>query len=217
MTTPQLLEFFDILQDKYGSPYFTEDEKLLFLNNATVAYIDSFFPTNEEAPGDAEINWSTEQELAPLIFTLPEITESVTGGITVDEATTALRTLSADTECSIYRILRVGVLRAGEYYKVRIARHNDILEFQNNYFKKPTTTNARYTLENGLYQFYPTDQIGQIQLTVLKSPKPLALSPQVDPELPLSAHLKILAIGLEFAGVASRDDVLKGMLANTPK
>ena len=39
----------------------------------------------------------------------------------------------------------------------------------------------------------------------------MAIGPTVNTDLPVSTHREIVAIGLEFAGIASRDEVLNQM------
>lgn len=215
MTTQELLDFFDILQDKYGTPYFTEDEKLLFLNNATIEYLNSLFPTREDQreDTDVEINWNALQDISPLIFTASDLLMSSSGIISRADLNTAIQNVSGDGDAEVFKILSVEMRKSGNRFPIRSMRHNDKLAFETNYFKKPTVDYPRYTLENNNLQFRPTDQIGRVAVTVVKTPKRLSIDPVVDPELPSSVHNQLVAIGLEFAGIASRDDVLKAMLA----
>jgi len=216
MTTQELLDFFDLIQDKYGTPYFTDDEKLVFLNNAVLEFINSKFPDTESdrERSDVEINWNSLQDIWPLIFTVSDLAMSTSGIITKADLDTALQTISGDAGASVYKLLNVEMRKGGNRYPIKVVRHNDKSAFEQNYFKKPSLEQPRYTLENGSLQIRPTDLIGKVAVSVVKSPKELALSPSiVNPELPRSVKNQIVAIGLEFAGIASRDDVLKTMLA----
>src|SRR5690606_20714169 len=216
MTTQELLDFFDLIQDKYGTPYFTDDEKLVFLNNAVLEFINSKFPDTESdrERSDVEINWNSLQDIWPSIFTVSDLAMSTSGIITKADLDTALQTISGDAGASVYKLLNVESRKGRNRYPTKVVRHNDNSAFEQNYFKKPSLEPPRYTLENGSLQIRPTDLIGKVAVSVVKSPKELALSPSiVNPELPRSVKNQIVAIGLEFAGIASRDDVLKTMLA----
>jgi hypothetical protein len=218
MTTQELLDFFDLIQDKYGTPYFTDDEKLVFLNNAMLEFINSKFPDteSEREQSDVEINWNALQDIWPLVYTISDLTMSSSGIITLSSLNTALQSTSGDASTSVYKILNLEMRKGGNRYPIKVVRHNDKSAFEQNYFKKPSLAQPRYTLENGGLQIRPTDQIGKVAISVVKSPRLLALAPSVvNPELGSSIKNRLVAIGLEFAGVASRDDVLKTMLAMT--
>jgi hypothetical protein len=219
MTTQEMIEWFDVLQDKYGSPYFDTDHKLLFLNRAQFEYVKQLFPDNEQGIINIEYNSSVTQNVAPLIYELTQANMATDGTITIEDLVTDLETISGDSDAKIFKILSIEIARAGIVQPVKYLRHNDKGEFERNYFKKPSTSNYRYLLQNNALQFRPVDQLSTIHVTVLKAPKQLVISPSpINSELPDDVHNEIVAYALQFAGVASRDEILSSMnMAQLPQ
>lgn len=209
MTTVEMMTWFDILQDKYGSPYFTDSEKLLFLNRAQWEYVNATIPSNEGGIVDVEVTENILKNVSTLLFELTPLTQNSSGIITNANINSTLQTVSSDISAEFVKIMRIKVVKNGRTYPAKFARHNDIDAFHNNYFKKPTYNTPKYTLQNGGFQFNPTDTVASIYFTVLKRPKDMTLV--VNSELPQITHNEIVALGLQFAGVASRDEILQQM------
>ncbi len=209
MTTVQMIEWFDILQDKFGSPYFTEDEKLLFLNRGSLEYVKATFPDNEGGILNLESDWNVLQNVAPLVFELSETSMDAVGKLTLATITTSLRTISGDATCDIFKVLAVEFKRGIDRFPCKFLRHNDKAEFERNYFKKPDFDNPRVLFQNANLQFRPIDTLVKVYITALKTPKVLTLV--VNSDLPISTHNEIVAYALQFAGVASRDEILAQM------
>lgn len=210
MTTVEKLEWFDILQDKFGSPYFTEAEKLMFLNRASLEYVKTLFPDNEGGLLNIETDWNVLQNVHPLVFELSEDTQDTNGRISRSDILTDTRTVSGDVTCEIFKVLSVEFKRGSDRFPCKFLRHNDKAEFERNYFKKPDFDNPRVLFQNNNLQFRPIDTLVKVYITVLKTPKILTSS-AVDTDLPESTHNEIVAYALQFAGVASRDEVLSTM------
>ena len=211
MTTQEALDWFDILQDKFGSPYFTDDQKLLFLNNGQNEYLNNLFPGNEGGEINIEKDWNVLETIDPLIWELPEVSMNTDGYITQASVETALQTITGDSDTELFKVLSVEFKKGTNRFPCKVLRHNDKAEFQRNYFKKPNLLSPRYLLQNTNYQFRPTDTTAKILFTVVKKPAVLSLSPEVNPEFSVSSHNEIVAYGLQFAGIASRDEVLSAM------
>lgn len=213
MTAQEMIDWFDILQDKYGSPYFTESEKLLFLNRAQFEYVKSLFPDNEGGVLNIEKDWNNLQNVHSLVFELSEDTMDTSGRISRSDITSGLRTVSGDVNCDVFKILSVEFKRGADRFPCKFLRHNDKAEFERNYFKKPDFDNPRVLFQNNVLQFRPIDTIVKIYITTVKTPKAIAISPASNCELPQDTHNQIVALALELAGVASRDEVLSQMNA----
>lgn len=211
MTTLQMLDWFDILQDKFGSPYFSTDQKLLFLNNAQMEYLNNLFPDNEGGMINIEKDINVEQNAYSLIFELPELNMSNTGSITFVDLDSNLQTLTGDPNALVFDTLSVEFRKGLKRYPAKFLRHNDKAEFETNYFKKPSIDSPRLLLQNNSYQFRPLDVSAKIIFTVVKEPIKLSVSPPVNSDFPNQAHNEIVAYGLQFAGIASRDEVLTAM------
>lgn len=211
MTTLEMLDWFDILQDKFGSPYFSQNQKLFFLNNAQNEYLNKLFPDNEGGTENIEQDWNVLQNVSPLIWELPEVSMATDSTISVSSVVTALRSISSDPDTGIFDVLSVEIRRGLDKYPCKVLRHNDKAEFETNYFKKPSITQPRYLLQNNTYKFRPLDTTLRIIFTVVKEPKKLSVSPTVNSEFPDQTHNELVAYGLQFAGIASRDEVLSAM------
>jgi hypothetical protein len=209
MTITEMLTWFDVLQDKYGSPYFTDSEKLLFLNRAQWEYVNATIPSNEGGIVNMEVDENVLKNVSSLLFELTVLNQSTSGIITNATINSTLQTVSGDGTAEFIKVMRVKVVKNGRTYPAKFARHNDIDAFHNNYFKKPTYDTPKYTLQNNGFQFNPTDTVASIYFTVLKRPKDMTLV--VNCELPQITHNEIVALGLQFAGIASRDEILQQM------
>lgn len=211
MTVQGMLDWFDLLQDKFGSPYFEATEKLSFLNNAQNEYVNQVFLTNEGGLINLEVNSNILENVRPLIFELDPFTMDSNGEYSIPTLVTGLQTKSGDATADIFKFLSFEMTRGQKIYPIKFLRHNDKGEFEANYFKKPSYTSPRYLFQNGLIKFRPIDEIASIAVTVLKTPVAMALGPDVDCELPITTHNEVVAYALQFAGVASRDEILSAM------
>lgn len=211
MTTVEMLNWFDLLQDKFGAPYYDVAHKLDFLNRAQFEYIKGLFPDNEGGRINVEYDWNVLQNVAPLVYELPPLTMSTSGTIPISTLVTQLQTLSGDTSADVYKLLSIEYKQGSKRFPCRVLRHNDKAAFEANYFKKPDYANPRYLLQNGNLQFRPIDDQTPIFITVLKTPRALSVSPAVDCELPVTTHNEIVALALQFAGIGTRDVLLANM------
>lgn len=211
MTVAEQLQWFDILQDQFGSPYFTDTEKLFFLNRGQYEYVKNLFPDNEGGLVNVELDWNILQNIAPLVWETSEMVMSTSGVVTRTALLANLQAISGDATADIFRLLGVEVRKGNDKQPAKIIRHNDRSAFETNYFKKPSFTNFRYLLQNNGYKFKPIDTTSRIAFTVVKTPISMALSPLVQCELPTSTHNEIVAYGLQFAGIASRDEILQAL------
>lgn len=208
MTVTQWAEFFDIIQDKYGSPYYTNDEKSVFFNAAITEFVKSLLP-DEDRGTNLELSQDTLSDLEPLIFTAPQFT--ITGQyLTRSALETAL---TAQTTAPVWRLLAMGWVQGEKRRPVKFVRHNDWWEFQQNAFKKPTSDNPKYKVESTRWVIDPTPGSAKLDVTVLVYPDIVDVDAGTpDCNLPDHTHYKILAIALELAGVSSRDEALAQLL-----
>jgi hypothetical protein len=215
MTIQEMIDWFKIVQDMYGSPYFSDSEYVSFLNRAQDEYVSRTIPDNEgdETIGkrNLESDQNIYQNIAPLVWELPATTMDTTGKIVRSTLEANLQSTTGDSTTQIHKILSIEYKKGVKRFPCKVLRHNSKAAFEENYFKKPAQFSPRFLLQNGNIQFRPTDINTQIYVTVLKTPRPMSLVPAIDCELPKSTHNEIVAYGLQFAGVASRDEVLISM------
>ena len=206
MTTTDMLEWFNLLQDKSGSVYYTEDEQLLFLNRAQYEYVNGLLPSNEGGIVNVEDTQLNLENIHSLVFEIPLLVMDSAGIIDRSEVIDELQTISGDSAADIMKTIAVEYKRGQDRFECKFMRHNDKGAFEKNYFKKPSFESPKYLLQNNNYQFRPIDELATINITVIKTPK--LITDMVDCELPPSTHNEIVAIGLEFAGISSRDEML---------
>ena len=206
MTITEMATLFDVLQDKYGSPYFLDSEKELFLNRAQIQYVNDLLPDSDGGIVNIEKNQDTFKSIAPLIFDLGYLSMSSVGVVTKAAVTAKLQTLSPGA--TLLRELNVGWVVGADKLPVKYTRKNDWYEFQRNFFKKPTLKSPRYQENATEYIFDPVYPGAKLYFTVLKYPKPMSIGSVVSTDLPDTTHDDILVRALVLAGVASRDDLL---------
>ena len=207
MTTQEAVDYFAILQDKYGSPNLIESEIVDFLNHAVNEYINRVLPDSQGGVVNIEMDSSVLNNIAPIIFTISENTTS--GLLTNAVIDAALVTESGDANAERLTILEVSVTDTGVKYPAKYTKYNNINAFERNFFKKSSSPdNVRYVYNGKGLQFYPTDDVVDIGLTVVKKPKTLALSPAVNPEFSDYVMYSVIAIALQLAGVSTRDTEL---------
>jgi hypothetical protein len=93
---------------------------------------------------------------------------------------------------------------------VRFVRHNDYLRFKHNIFKAPSDTNPLWRLvrDGIVVEGATTLSSGEnFTISVIKTATDVDIA-GTNCELPDFTHDKIIAIALEFAGVATRDEAL---------
>lgn len=210
MTISEMKDWFNILQDKYGSPYYTDSEISLFLQRAHIEFVKSLLPTTPSDGPNIELSQDTVSQIAPLIYDLGVLNMNTSG-----EVTKASIQSSLNSEISggiLWRPLAIGWTLTGDERPVKYMRSNDKWEFAINYFKKPSVTNPKVRETAEAYIFSPITTQAKIYFTVLKYPVKVNIGTSVSSDLPDFTHDKIVAIALELTGVASRDVALAQLL-----
>lgn len=200
MTIQEMHDLFDILQDTYGSAYFTDTEKDLLLNRAQVALIEEYISPKKSNITPEQKSLILE-DLDSIVYPLTGITSAANGNITAAQIQTVLNTASSTTEP--YLII-LNATFGGEMAK--FVRHNDYYKFQKNTFKAASTEYPQYRIFKDGLTFSPA-AASAVELTVLKRPVDMALGVQ-ESELPDKVHNDLVAIGIEFASIATRDEAL---------
>lgn len=208
MTIAQMATYFDILQDKFGAPYFTNTEKSLLLNRAQIIFIKEMLPTDKDVDLSIETNQDTLAIISPLIIPLTPITNPINGSVPKSIVQT---NLSAILNNALYwRIINIGYTLDGgiSFVPVKEVRHNDWYAFLDNYFKTPDDTNPKYKETYTDFQFLPNNSAASLYITVLKYPAIMDIDTNANTDLPDSIHDKIVAVALELAGLGTRDEML---------
>jgi hypothetical protein len=206
MTITEMAGYFDLLQDKYGSPYHTESEKERFLNQAELDLINDFLP-KDGSEINIEANANTWMLFNPLFFTL---TTNMSGAGAITKSTLeASLASSLGFLTKIIRPLSVTWTDADGTRPVKgPTRFNNWATYLTNIFKVPTTKYPRYYEEGTRYMVLPINVGATITINGLRYPRAMSISGVLSSELPAIYHNDIVARALEFAGVSSRDQLL---------
>jgi len=223
MTIERMLSWFDIIQDKSNSPYFTDLEKVEFINRAQTKFINEivfgqFIPSMSKGERQANAINSFEsvvqgsEALEPLFLSDLAITSSAGGEITRTQINSAINSETSGGEGYLYLLNIARDFGAGVVRNVRFVRHNDYFRFKENDFKKPTTNSPVYRIERQTIKIDPAGAFNYL-ISVIKEPLDCvydSVTPanNIDCELPEFTHDEILSIALSDAGVASRDEAL---------
>lgn len=211
MTTQRAVNIFAILQDKYGSPDLEDSEVVEMLNMATIAWL------NRSTPKAGEVNFDLDQntltDLQPLIYFI-KTTMSVEGVVTESDIVSKMIAEGAEPTASLFRIANIAITADGKNYPATYTRLNDWYTHLRNFFKKGKPHRPIYTLRHSGIVFDPILS-GDVFLTVIKEPRRLSLSPEVNPELSDSVMYNVIMIALKLAGVSTRDEELITDIRNT--
>lgn len=210
MTIQNVLDIFDILQDKYGAPYFPDDWKVKLYNKATLRYLDTLIPDNQGGIVNFEFDSNVTKNIQPLIYPI-SISMNGSGVTSMGAINGALQTTSGDSGAEVLRFMTIGALFGGVNYPARYVKQNNIYEYQTNFFKKPRVPdNIMYTIQASGLQFYPVSVSTPLAITILKTPKKADLGNLSDNcEFSDYSVNQIIYIMLQDAGVSTRDEELQ--------
>lgn len=216
-----MLSWFDIVSDKESSPYFNNAEKLQFLNVAQDDYVNElvfnvYLPSLSNREGPARVYSASESSssgieiLEPLL--VPEISLVTTNGIITRSA---IETAVGSSYIAIESIAKVD---GAVELPVRFVRHNDFHKFQSNVFKAASANEPQYRIFKDELRFTPIDNSVSrtYKISLIKRPVRMVsdlVTPanNVDCELPEVTHNRIVAIALEHAFKATRDEIAHKM------
>ena len=198
---------FDLWIDKTQSPYFTSDEKDIFIQRALYNLINKYFI---ESPSHvAERTMRDVEDLSELLVEVSAKTDS-TGRLT-DAVTQA-----ALGDRPIMYVMNASYSNdCGEsFVKARFMRHNDYFAQFNNSFKKPEFSYPVYRFFNGYTKFDP-EGVNDVKMTVIIEPnKPTLDDPTssgvrggnaVNVEVSENLFNELVYLALTEAGVSMRE------------
>lgn len=199
MTYSNMRDYFLILQDKFGSPYYTDDEIALFMNRGQLDTVVSLFPI-DGSEINAELNANTVERIAPLIVTHQQPIPSMTGAGLINKA-------SLETDLGGLRVLRMLAINYNGK-PCRYTNWNRWASYIANTFKAGSASYPRYTETASNYSFDPIDANAIIYMVFVRYPAEMLPDNSVDCELPDFTHNDVVSRALELAGVGSRDQML---------
>lgn len=210
MTIQQMHDFFDLISDKYASPYFSDDEKDVFINKAISSFIEDTWQNikkkrdkETDPPYGGEDSIYTIESIAPLI-----IQDYI---VVLNGSSVAVR---PNDFSHLLNIALVGELDecnnpVGDTYNYcRFVRHNDFYKHLENTFKKPSNKYPIYTINELGFKVLPLSPSHGVKMTYIREFTKVSLSGNIDCELPEFTHGKILMLALSLAGLSVREQSL---------
>jgi hypothetical protein len=223
MTIEEMHQWIDIIIDKVGSPYFTDNEKDLAIQRAEIKFVNGFFNRLIDTH-NAEGTSVDEDMIYPLIEEVEVGSDPTRNGyILFSDINTALTDLKnqgigeeeVPVPYSLMYILRVeqGALNcatAGTYLPSRFVRHNDRGRLEANYFKMSTSTDPSHSYLSDALSVYPKDRESSARITLVRYPIKVYKAQteeetSVNSEMPSLTHNAILYSALEYLGIAIRE------------
>lgn len=194
-------EYMDLLLDKAGTSYFIDEERDRFINMAQLEYVKRALPSSEGGVVNVEYNQLVANNLLPLMYQTGALAMNGSGVITKTAAQTALNTVTDSEEPFIY-VLNVSLTSEGVTYPVRYTRHNDWYEFENNHFKRASSTSPRYKYDAVNFTFAPANPAASVYFTFLKHPQDVNRNQAIDCEMPEHTHKTIVELAANLAMVS---------------
>ena len=207
MTTASALSKFDILLDKYGSPYFEESEKLEFLNMAQLETLNRLVPDSLGGVVNFEMDANVLRSLAPLIVNIQQ----------------SFPTLGAQGETVILKSLLDGYVTDGVFavielalvtgfnpfttIPIKFAKHNNLNAFKNNFFKNPSQSQYYYTIASDGYRVTPNPTATVFFASCIKNPK--IMTAGNSPDWDDYVMNQVILHAVKLAGVPLRDEEIQ--------
>ena len=196
MTYQEMVDYFLILQDKYGSLYYTDAEIATFLNRAQMDEVTAFLPISGDQL-NIELNANTIARIAPLLFRVETLAMDVDGIVLKAD-------LDAELTQPVMRVLAVSY----NNLPVKYRRYNNWYTYLNNTFKAPSASAPKMYEKADSYVFAPASIAADLVFLGVRYPITMLDNGTVDCELPDLFHNDIVSRALSFAGVGSRDQML---------
>jgi hypothetical protein len=170
MTAAEMKEYFQILQDKYGSSYHTDEEIEVFLNRGQLDEVIALLPPDGSIL-NVELNQNTINIIEPLLFMVGATMSS--SGVVL---TTALQSaINTDYSLSDARVLRVLSIGWDGERPVKYTRHNNWWAYIANTFKAPTARSPRCKQDAGKWIISPIDQTVDLTFSGVRYPRLISL------------------------------------------
>lgn len=246
MTITEMHSWFDVLQMKGNNIDFTLREKDYILNRAQLKYVNQmvykvYIPSlyrQEKAQNVYSLSESTAdgfEQIRPLIREVNVNSLSTAtgaahvGDITYASIQSALNTQSLQAPYSYPSgysdsivMVVLGINHANDGYRLRFVKNFEAQKYTQNIFRQPKSHQPIYTMNGDIIRIMPDDNAGDPYVVqVIKEPIKMFLdmtgNNSIDCELPDSCHDEIMAIALDDAGIATRDQALMQLNAASKK
>lgn len=225
--------WFDILQAKGLNIEFTSREKDHILNRAQIKFVNEvlqnkYLPSLRESER-AELVYSVTDSVIsghdyihPVLGRTSNIAAGTGGKIYFDDINTAIDTRldSLDIKPSGYSgskfMMILSVIDSDSYLPIRYLNTSDYHRHVTNVFRAPKEYDPTYTIAENYIVINPKSLSNaggkEFVIYYIREPEPVHMAndgdDRIDCELPEHTHDEIMAIALDDAGVATRDQTL---------
>jgi hypothetical protein len=206
-------DYFDLIQDKANEPYFLASEKDDFINRAQEKFVNNIVFRDilgkADVPKGTQAIYGNENDLMSNEILKTLIT--VDSGVDTDSSGIKLLYSSISTKLMHILGVRASSANSGNISNnkmLRFIRHNDQGRFEENTFKKGTTSKPYYKIgSDGMYLYPTTGTTENLLVTYLDKPVDVELG-VTECELPDYTHEKVLKIALSEAGIPTESQML---------
>jgi hypothetical protein len=229
MTIQQMHDWFDIVQDKYNTPYFISEEKDSFINRAQsqiVSHIlfNHFDPKDMQQPAPYQLLSGVENTKAFEQYLYPIICDDIrlnasNGAISFQDLSTEINAklnIPAPVVTFVLRVSRFnGTTAPVDKYSPSVEEF-DIVEYvaqgrkdrmADNFFLKPKTGSHKYSYNNtGIKITLSSNDLYSI--SAIRNPIDVNYSLGINCELPVVMQERIMQRALNLAGVPTSDVML---------
>lgn len=207
MTTNEAILKLQLLLDKTGSPYFTTDEYLSFLNMAQNEVLSRMVPDTLGGVTNFDIDSNTAANIQPLttrVTCSPVVSDSTSSLLPYSTINAAL-TASFGESSTVFRVMALSIGTT----PIKYSRVNDVTPKRNNIFKN---SGYLYTLLNGTIRIYPSTT-SDVFVHAIKTPRILTAinSPDWDDYV----MNQVIQVAYQMATVATRDEAGLQLGTNT--
>ncbi|KKN46951.1 hypothetical protein LCGC14_0667750 [marine sediment metagenome] len=207
MTIENMHIWFDILQDKYNTPYFTAAERDHFINDAALDFVLEFLHEDKDGNKGLEDTPYSNMALKNILLTVP-----------VTAASALLTTAAISTAISAADMIVPVKIRPQTVNtrSAKFTRHQDIDEDLNNTLSDLAASSPRasYVIQDDGIQIYPTTDYAVVvfDMVILVAPTDAVHSASTDlVDLPGFTHRKIVAKALVKTGLVTEDQAISLM------
>jgi hypothetical protein len=201
MTIANMHTWFDILQDQYDTPYFTDDERDSFINDAALSYVLEFTTDSKLEGKELEDSIYSNASLAHIIQTVP---------VTAVASQLTYALIEAQLTTKMIVPLRIIPAAGTSTRPLKYTRFQDLDEELSNPLADHNETSA--TNNSGMYtvaaegiSLWPAADYATeaVTLTALRIPAETALGGPELVDMPDFTHRKIVAKALVKTGLVT--------------
>lgn len=209
MTKQEMLDFFDLMLDKANSPYYTDDQKIQFINVAILEvakdYLQNTYPQlgegwmqHPQVVANYHRNKSIHAIMQPIEIKRIPVASSALGVVSFASIESEMVLMTGEA-ASLMMVTAIHGYRHIHQMSERI---------KNNTFLKPGTQNKYYEPSAGGFFLYPEAAVNVV-VDAIKYPRMLTEVSSDPTDMPESVHAEIMSLALSYVGVSMSEQPSK--------